>query len=140
MNVQPLTGPEIQQLSLHGVVLRDGRCWCCGSKRYLKIVDCVGYEYCKISDERVHNYKYKCPYYIVIDRENGDGVCVTPYTDMGNCKGRGESSISITLVSEIVDVIDLIEKYGLEKVEEFIKNDNVVKEIIRIEKEKRWNN
>jgi len=132
--IEPLTGSEIHQLSLHGIVFRNERCWCCGSKRYVTIVNGIICEYCKLSDEKKNDYIYKCPYYIILNNEKNEGVCITPYTDMGNCKGRDESVISIIQVNKIVDILNLIDEYGIEEVSEFIKNDNVVKELIEKQK------
>lgn len=103
--MQLLTGPEIQQLSIHDVLTRKDRCWCCGGKRKVIIVDSKLIEVCMKS---CRDDKYVCRYLVFEHDENDDFVnfCITPYTDMGNCNGMVVPVVSVEKFCEIYNDIE----------------------------------
>lgn len=110
MYMQPLTGPEIQQLSIHDVLTRKERCWCCGGKRKVIFahMDSRLVEVCVLKRELYHYNKYACQYLVFENDENGDSVnfCITPYTDMGSCNGM---IVPIVSVEKFCDIYNDIE-------------------------------
>ena len=106
--MQLLTGPEIQQLSIHGILARLDRCWCCGSIRTVRIVGSKLVEVCMLKRKLSYGNKYACQYLVFENDKDDDFVnfCITPYTDMGNCSGMVAPIVSVERFCEIYDDIE----------------------------------
>lgn len=120
-----MTGPEIQQLSMHGVVVRTGRCWCCGLPRHVRIErkistkNSILKEYCNISSdidyEQLYKHSCRCN---VLEWESEDFVktlhmyCIAPCTKIGNCNGRGRSD---TTLDEFYKMYNNLEDYDVDE-------------------------
>lgn len=110
--MQPLTGSEIQQLSMHDVLTRKDRCWCCGGKRKVIVthMDSKLVEVC-IKPSKDDENRFMCPYsiYEYDDDSNCQLYCLTPFTEIGNCRGVVKPTLTVTKFYEAYNDLENFE-------------------------------